>query len=505
MSDLSKARTLMDTLKAQSALRSLPEEMQSKLLVIQGRVRTQQETLNKLLGASDTSAERLLAQQKDLDAAQSQYLLLQNSLKSQFPKYARLTELQAASATLAPRLLGDQDVFISYLVDGKGSAQVFTFAKSGKVSWIDLGLLPNLSSTVAACRELIAPSSGYAVAQGKLVLLEKGGYAWLQPRQSLPVGATAAASNAPAAFALLQQYWHDKLIKPILPLTGGYSRWIISPDKDLALLPFDAIPDASPVGSTNSDVVQQPLVHARNLTVVQSFAVYALLKERESEYAKLRRSKSLFAMGNAVYGQGWTQTPGTKRSLSQAWSSTDNDLLQSWRSNEARGQPLTLSGEKAFMRMANWRNLPGTGVEVNAVSKVFAQKGGADVMVGTQASEAQLLALNQSGKLRDYRYLLFSAHGYLAQNPSLSALVLSQVGNSAEYDGYITAEKWPMYDLRSDLTVLSACDTGVGKTLAGEGVMGLPYALFVAGNKNTLLSLWPVDDDATAEFMRTFF
>ena len=213
-------------------------------------------------------------------------------------------------------------------------------------------------------------------------------------------------------------------------------------------------------------------------------------------------------MGNPVYGQGWAPTPSitsAKRSLGPAWSTTDNDLLQSLRSNDARGQPTSFAGEQAFMRKAKWTNLPGTGVEVNAVSKVFAQKGGVDVMVGAQASEAQLLALNQSGKLRDYRYFLFSAHGYLANNPALSALVLSQVGNPAEHDGYITAEKWPLYDLRSDLTVLSACDTGVGKTLAGEGVMGLPYALFVAGNKNTLLSLWPVDDEATAEFMSAFF
>ena len=57
----------------------------------------------------------------------------------------------------------------------------------------------------------------------------------------------------------------------------------------------------------------------------------------------------------------------------------------------------------------------------------------------------------------------------------------------------------------SDLTVLSAGDTGVGRAQAGEGVIGLPYALFVAGNRNTLLTLWPVDDSATAEFMRRFF
>jgi CHAT domain-containing protein len=55
------------------------------------------------------------------------------------------------------------------------------------------------------------------------------------------------------------------------------------------------------------------------------------------------------------------------------------------------------------------------------------------------------------------------------------------------------------------LIVLSACDTGVGKLVHGEGIIGLPYALYVAGNKNLLLTLWPIDDDATQEFMRQFF
>jgi CHAT domain len=115
------------------------------------------------------------------------------------------------------------------------------------------------------------------------------------------------------------------------------------------------------------------------------------------------------------------------------------------------------------------------------------------------------MQLNKTGNLKDYRYLLFSAYGYLAQNPVMSALVLSQTGNPPGIDGYITPNEWLLCDLNSDLTVLSACNTGVGKTQAGESVMGLPYALFVAGNKNTFLTLWPVDDEATAEFMSRFF
>ena len=72
-------------------------------------------------------------------------------------------------------------------------------------------------------------------------------------------------------------------------------------------------------------------------------------------------------------------------------------------------------------------------------------------------------------------------------------------------DGYITAAKWPSYELGSDLVVLSACETGLGKIVQGEGVMGLTYGFYVAGNKNTVLSLWPVVDESTAEFMRAFF
>jgi CHAT domain-containing protein len=83
--------------------------------------------------------------------------------------------------------------------------------------------------------------------------------------------------------------------------------------------------------------------------------------------------------------------------------------------------------------------------------------------------------------------------------------VLGQVDKAPGTDGYVTAGEWPGYDLRSDLVVLSACDTGLGKVVQGEGVMGLSYALYVAGNRNTLLSLWPVVDESTAEFMTAFF
>ena len=61
--------------------------------------------------------------------------------------------------------------------------------------------------------------------------------------------------------------------------------------------------------------------------------------------------------------------------------------------------------------------------------------------------------------------------------------------------------EWVGMNLKSELTLLSACNTARGENISGEGLMGLAYALYVAGNTNTVLTLWPVADEETAEFV----
>ena len=73
-------------------------------------------------------------------------------------------------------------------------------------------------------------------------------------------------------------------------------------------------------------------------------------------------------------------------------------------------------------------------------------------------------------------------------------------------DGILTAEEAGMLDLSDTwLTVLSACDTGTGVARAGEGVLGLRRAFAMAGTQNLLLTLWPVSDSFTKDFMVSFY
>ncbi|RPH56451.1 CHAT domain-containing protein, partial [bacterium] len=107
--------------------------------------------------------------------------------------------------------------------------------------------------------------------------------------------------------------------------------------------------------------------------------------------------------------------------------------------------------------------------------------------------------LVQSGRLSRYRILHFATHGLLNDlYPELSSLALSTVDAAGRpVDGQLRAYEISDLELRSDLVVLSACRTGLGKEVGGEGLVGLTQAFLHAGAPRLVVSLWDVDDRAT--------
>jgi CHAT domain-containing protein len=86
--------------------------------------------------------------------------------------------------------------------------------------------------------------------------------------------------------------------------------------------------------------------------------------------------------------------------------------------------------------------------------------------------------------------------------PLYSYLALAQ-GDKNE-DGLLEAWELMQLDLKADLAVLSACETARGRTSAGEGVIGLTWALFVAGTPATVVSQWEVESASTRDLMLGF-
>jgi len=112
-----------------------------------------------------------------------------------------------------------------------------------------------------------------------------------------------------------------------------------------------------------------------------------------------------------------------------------------------------------------------------------------------------------SATLADYRVVHFATHGIIDNDhPELSGVVLSLFNEKGEpQDGFLRLHDIYNLKLPVDLVVLSACSTGLGREIVGEGLIGLVRGFMYAGSRRVLASLWKVDDEATGELMTRFY
>ncbi|HJP95591.1 MAG TPA: CHAT domain-containing protein [Pyrinomonadaceae bacterium] len=146
--------------------------------------------------------------------------------------------------------------------------------------------------------------------------------------------------------------------------------------------------------------------------------------------------------------------------------------------------------------------LPFTRVEANRILAV-APAGSSLEAVDFRANRT----IATSGELSKYRYIHFATHGYLdTTQAGLSAIVLSLVDEQGKpQDGFLRTHDIYNLKLPAELVVLSACETGLGKDVKGEGLEGLMRGFMYAGARRVIVSLWNVNDKATAELMQRLY
>jgi len=233
------------------------------------------------------------------------------------------------------------------------------------------------------------------------------------------------------------------------------ARLLLVPDGPLCYLPFAALHDGEAyLGERFA------LCHAPSASALDP----SLCKRRPSG------DRRLLAVGN----------PRSYRTqdLLKDGGPGENDTLRQWRD-------------------WSFAELPYAAEEARRVANHFEQ---ADVLLGEEATEEQIKT--RAGCVS---HLHLATHGLLdEEDPLMSAVVLAQDDDPAE-DGLLQVHEIMQLDLRADLVALSACNTGLGQVVHGEGLLGLTHAFLCAGARALLVSLWEIPDRSTAGFMDRFY
>lgn len=462
IAELAKARTLLESTLMRGAISSglLPNEDSIRLRDLENQLSqlTEKISVSRGVGKIDFTAQ---SNQQRLEA---EYRKFRQDLLKRFPRYARLLEFSFPGVKAISSQLSKDETLISYLVTPK-KLLIYSVTRDGlKIEQVDVSSI-ELRRLVEIARSSL--SGQPLTVDGENI-------------SEVSKTSTDATERSSAEFDLAKY-----LLAPIRDSLRNKRSIVIAPDEVLASFPFEVL-----------KLDGKRLIETFDVGYSQSASVFYINREKAKKVREY--GADILAFGGAVYQR--PTSDATFRQQSSGSPEFDLSVLLS----RNLGVPGIVPTAFESLR-GRWENLPGAEKEVEEVGALF-QIQRRKVITGLAASESTLQELNRSGDLRRYKYLLFSTHGYLSlHEPALSAVVLSQVGTTTNADGYVTASEWAGYDLRSELVVLSACDTGVGKVVQGEGVTGLPYALSVAGNNSTVVSLWPVADDSTKTFMLNFF
>ena len=260
----------------------------------------------------------------------------------------------------------------------------------------------------------------------------------------------------------LGQELFQELVSP--GMEPGIEKIVFVPDDILNLLPFETLLTSRKPGSW--------LVRDYEVGYVPSLSSLRVLTQRHRNGS--RPHKDLLAVGNATYGM----SPDGNIKI------PDLDILCG-------------SGTAADMIFSPLRY---SGVEIQNIARLFPPDK-VTLLEKQEATERRL----KSNPLTDYRIIHFATHSLIDdKKPARSAILLSFNKDQAG-EGLLQTRDIYNLKLNADLVTLSACQTGLGQFIRGEGIEGLSRAFFYAGSSSVLMSLWAVNDQATSLLMERFY
>ena len=414
-------------------------------LVIQERSLQQQldalEQRRVKIYTGDPSIEEKTAIEQEREYLLQKYQKVQTKIRETSPSYAALTQPQPLTAREIQQQILDRDTLLLQYSLGKQRSFLWAVTKDSITSY-QLPPRALIEQAVKKFRRIVSN------------------------RRTFP-GRLSLAS--------------DELYQMILaPVASQLSdrRLSIVGDGILHYLPFAALS----LPATSPSQTYLPLVVKHEIVNLPSASTLAIL--RRDTQARKPAPKTIAILADPVFSSEDSRLSAPTATRSETW------------------QQYILSRAAQQLDIGVWGRLPGTRMEAEAILGLVPK---------SESTHAFDFAANRATatnlQLSQYQIIHFATHGLLnSVNPELSGIVLSMVderGNSQ--NGFLRLHDVFNLDLAADLVVLSACKTGLGKQVRGEGLVGLTRGFMYAGAPRVLVSLWDVDDAATAEMMKRFY
>jgi CHAT domain-containing protein/Flp pilus assembly protein TadD len=474
--------------RARSLLELLTESRADISQGVDGSLLERERSLQQLLNAKAAAQFALLnrkhtpveaeAAAKEIDSITSEYEELRAQIRAHNPRFAALTQPQPLSLAEIQQQVLDPDTLLLEYSLGDNASHLFVVSQTS-ITWRQLPKRAEIEDAARRVRELLTapqPRPGDTEAKYRARVKEaREGY-WTR---------AAALSRT--------------LLGPVASQLGR-KRLAIVADGALQYIPFAALPAPSTGndGGQNSRAEPQPLFVEHEIVSLPSASTLATLR-RETAGRK-PAEKSLAVLADPVFTDDDARVSrdvgkaGLKKKTKSADSNeTDIVSLQMTRSGRETG---VIDAEGGFGRLLSTRR------EAAAISALVPER---ERMQALDFEASRTTALRP--ELGEYRIVHFAAHGMLNNiHPELSGIVLSLVDKDGhQQDGFLRLQDIYNLKLPAELVVLSACQTGLGKEIKGEGLIGLTRGFMYAGAPRIVASLWKVDDRATSELMKRFY
>lgn len=397
---------------------------------------------------------------REIRELEAQYEEVHTEIRKQSASYVTLTQPKLLRLKDIQSELGDKNTLLLEYALGEERSYLWAVASDSFASYA----LPGRSTLERAAEEVY----------GLLTERQQKKNAETQSQYEERVTASDRVYFS-KAYALSQV-----LLGPVVTQLGK-RRLIIVADGALQYIPFEALPIGYADRKEN-DIIT--LVEEHEVAYLQSASMLASLR-REST-APGSQQRGIGVLADPVFAKDDPRVRLEARQEDNQSGPEIAELQQSLR--EVSGQ----DGE------LNLSRLPSTLHEARMIVKA-APFGSTHVLTGFQANKAVAM----SAVFGQHKILHFATHGIINnEHPQLSGVVLSlidQQGNAER--GFLRLPDIYKLHLNADLVVLSACRTGLGKQIKGEGFVGLTRGFMYAGARAVIASLWRVDDEATAELM----